>query len=399
MCYVPSEQRRLKSKNRPRRMREFLLNKNFMPNRRSWVEVDGRALRHNLKILRGLIPRATQIMAVVKANAYGHGLVAVSCELAAMGIDWLGVANVAEGVVLREAGIARPIMLLSATLPEEMGEAVRHRLTPILSSYREAQALDLAARKQQQRAEAHFKIDTGMGRLGCWHEEADRELARLRLLPGIAVKGLCTHFASADDDPSLTRKQWKAISPFFLQNNDLLCHAANSPAVTRRYGFHAGLVRAGLALYGVAATAADRRLGLRPALAWKSRVSLLREIGSGRTVSYGATYRTRSTERQAVVAMGYGDGYFRLHSNQGHLLVRGVRCPIRGRVTMDQIMVDVTRVPDCRVGDEVMALGQQGGREITALDLAVEAQTIPWEILTNIGARVPRVYRHFRTSV
>jgi len=370
-----------------------------MLNRRSWVEVDGRALRHNLKILRSLIPRTTQLMAVVKANAYGHGLVAVSCELAAMGIDWLGVANAAEGVTLREAGIKCPIMLLSATLPEEMDEAVRHRLTPILSSYREAQILDRVARKQKKRAEVHFKIDTGMGRLGCWHEEASQELARIRLLPGIMVKGLCTHFASADDNPSLTRKQWKAILPFFSGNKDLLCHAANSPAVTHRYGFHADLVRAGLALYGVAATSMDQRLGLRPVLTWKSRVSLLREVRSGRTVSYGATYRTHSTECQAVVAMGYGDGYFRLHSNKGHLLVRGIRCPIRGRVTMDQIMVDVTRVPDCRVGDEVVALGQQSGREITALELAMEAQTIPWEILTNIGARVPRAYRHFKSKV
>jgi alanine racemase len=367
-----------------------------MLNRRSWVEVDGRALRHNLKILRGLIPRATQLMPVVKANAYGHGLVAVSCELAAIGADWLGVANVAEGVTLRKAGIECPVMLLSATLPEEMGEAVRHRLTPILSSYREARGYDRAARKQGKRVEVHFKIDTGMGRLGCWHEGAHEELARIRRLPGLAVRGVCTHFASADDDPQLTRAQWKLISPFFSENEDLLCHAANSPAVTHRYGFHADLVRAGLALYGVAATSVDKRLGLRPVLTWKSRVSLLREVRGGRTVSYGATYRTRSTERHAVVAMGYGDGYFRLHSNKGHLLVRGVRCPIRGRVTMDQIMIDVTRVPDCRIGDEVVALGRQGKGEITAGELGTEAQTIPWEILTNIGARVPRVYRHFR---
>jgi alanine racemase len=369
-----------------------------MLNRRSWVEVDGRALRHNLKILRGLIPRATQLMAVVKANAYGHGLVAVSCELAAIGVDWLGVANVAEGVALREAGIKRPIMLLSATLPEEMDEAVRHHLTPILSSYREAQILNRVACAQDEKAEAHFKIDTGMGRLGCWHEEAHAELGRIRRLSSIAVKGLCTHFASADDDAKLTRAQWKAVSPYFSENKDLLCHAANSPAVTHRYGFHADLVRAGLALYGVPATSVDKRLGLRPVLTWKSRVSLLRDVRAGRTVSYGATYRTRSMERQAVVAMGYGDGYFRLHSNKGHLLVRGVRCPIRGRVTMDQIMIDVTSVPDCHVGDEVVALGHQNNEEIRARELAVEAQTIPWEILTNIGARVPRIYRYFRSD-
>lgn len=369
-----------------------------MVNRRSWVEVDGRALRHNLKVVRGLIPRTTQLMAVVKANAYGHGLVAMSCELAAIGIDWLGVANVAEGIALREAGIGIPIMLLSATLPEEMTEAVRHNLTPIVSSYHEALLFDRAARSRKKVVDVHFKIDTGMGRLGCWHEQAREELAQVRLLPGVAVRGLCTHFASADDNPSLTRAQWKLIAPFFTENKDLVHHAANSPAMVRRYGFHADLVRAGLAIYGVAPAKTSKPLGLRPALTWKSRISLLREVKPGRTVSYGATYRARSIERHAVVTMGYGDGYFRLHSNKGHLLVRGRRCPIRGRVTMDQIMIDVTRVPGCRVGDEVVALGHQGGAEIAAQELAIHAQTIPWEILTNIGARVPRAYRNFKSA-
>jgi alanine racemase len=222
-------------------------------------------------------------------------------------------------------------------------------------------------------------------------------LARIRRLAGLNVKGLCTHFASADHDIGLTHAQWKAISPFFAENNDLLRHAANSPAVTRRYGFDADMVRVGLALYGIAPNPDDQGLGLRPVLTWKSRVTLLHEMARGRTVSYGATYRVASPQRHAVVAMGYGDGYFRLHSNASHMLVRGKRCPIRGRVTMDQIMIDVTRVTGCRVGDEVVALGSQGGEEILARELALQAQTIPWEILTNIGARVPRIYKHFKT--
>jgi alanine racemase len=168
--------------------------------------------------------------------------------------------------------------------------------------------------------------------------------------------------------------------------------------VTRRYGFHADLVRLGLALYGIAANPDDQGLGLRPVLTWKSRVTLLHEVERGRTVSYGATYRVPSRQLQAIVAMGYGDGYFRLHSNASHMLVRGKRCPIRGRVTMDQIILDVTRVAACRVGDEVVALGAQGGEEIQARELATQAQTIPWEILTNIGARVPRIYKYFRST-
>ncbi len=337
-------------------------------------------------------------MAVVKANAYGHGLVPMARELEAIGTDWLGVANVAEAALVREAGVRLPILLLSATLPEEMPEAMQRKLTLTLSSCEEAKRLDRVARALGKKAEVHFKIDTGMGRLGCWHAKARGELARVRRLPGIVVKGLCTHFASADDNAGLTRTQWQAISPFFEENRDLLRHAANSPAVTRRYGFDADMVRVGLALYGVAPNPDDQGLGLKPLLTWKSRVTLLHEMAKGRTVSYGATYRVPSPQKQAVVAMGYGDGYFRLHSNASHLLVRGRRCPIRGRVTMDQTMIDVTRVPGCRVGDEVVALGGQGGEEIRARELATQAHTIPWEILTNIGARVPRVYKNFKTT-
>jgi alanine racemase len=365
---------------------------------RCWVEVDGRALRHNFRILRGLIPQATQIMAVVKANAYGHGLVAMARELEAIGTDWLGVANVAEGAALREAGVKLPILLLSATLPEEMEEAVRQKLTLTLSSFREAKKLEKIARALHRKPDVHFKIDTGMGRLGCWHPHAREELALIRRLPNLRVTGLCTHFAAADDNAGLTAAQWKSISSLFEENSELLRHASNSPAVTRRYGFDADMVRLGLALYGIAPHPEDQVLGLRPILTWKSRITLIREMARGRTVSYGATYRVPSPQKQAVVAMGYGDGYFRLHSNASHLLVRGIRCPIRGRVTMDQIMIDITRVPGCRVGDEVVALGSQAGEEIRARELATQAHTIPWEILTNIGSRVPRSYKYFKCA-
>ena len=238
-----------------------------------------------------------------------------------------------------------------------------------------------------------------MGRLGSWHTEAEAELKRVQAVKGMAVTGLCTHFASADEDARLTRTQWRMMAPFFAAHPRLLRHAANSPAVTHGYGFAADMVRLGLALYGVPPHPRDERLGLRAVLAWKSRICLLREVGAGRTVSYGATYRTPARQRHAVVAMGYGDGYLRANGPRGHLLVRGVRCPIRGRVTMDQIVIDVTRVPGARVGDEVIALGGEGTSAIPAQELARNAGTIPWEILTNIGARVPRRYRGMREAV
>jgi len=367
------------------------------PHRRCWVEIDGRALRHNYKLLRSLIPRTTQVLAVVKANAYGHGLVTMAQEFETIGTDWLGVANVAEGVALRKAGIKVPILLLSVTLPEEMEDAIRHKLTLTLSAFDEAKTLDKIARGLKRRVEVHFKIDTGMGRLGCWYRRAREEFERIRCLSGLRVNGIYTHFACADDNAEMTRAQWKAIGPFFAENEKLVRHAANSPAVTRRYGYHADLVRLGLALYGIAPNPRDQALGLQPVLTWKSRVTLLHEVERGRTVSYGATYKVPSRQRHAVVAMGYGDGYFRLHSNASHMLVRGKRCPIRGRVTMDQVILDVTHIPGCRVGDEVVALGSQGSEEIQTRELALQAHTIPWEILTNIGARVPRFYKNFRS--
>jgi alanine racemase len=369
-----------------------------MPGRRCWVEIDGRALRHNLRTLRRLLPRTTRVLAVVKANAYGHGLVPMAREFEALGADWLGVANTAEGMALRHGGIVKPILLLSATLPEEMDDAVRHKLTLTVSSLEETRALARVGRRLHQPAGAHFKVDTGMGRLGAWHVAAAAEFQRVLAVKGVNIGGLCTHFASADEDARMTRDQWRAFTPFLEAHPNLLRHAANSPAVTRGYGYHADMVRLGLALYGVPPHPRDARIGLRPVLTWKSRVCLLRDVGPGRTVSYGATYRTRSRERHAVVAMGYGDGYFRANGSGGHLLVRGVRCPIRGRVTMDQIVIDATRVPGVRVGDDVVALGGQGRSPVTAQELAAQSGTIPWEILTNIGARVPRQYHHFQTK-
>ena len=367
-------------------------------NHRCWVEVDGRSLAHNFKILRGLIPKETRLLAVVKANAYGHGLVATTRELEALGADWFGVANVYEGAALRDAEITKPILLLSATLPEEMKLAVEQRLTLTISSVEEARALDEVAGRLAHKAEIHFKVDTGMGRLGTWHEVAREELARVQDFSNVKVGGLYTHFASGDDNEEMTRTQWDFIAPLFEENAGLIRHAANSPVVTRRYGFPADMARVGLALYGIAPNALDDDLGFAPALTWKSRVVELREVPAGRTISYGATYRTSRRERHAVVGMGYGDGYFRAHSQGGHLLIGGKCCAIRGRVTMDQIIVDVSGVPDCRVGNEVVALGRQGAEKIDARDLATEAGTIAWEILTNVGARVPREYVNFQTS-
>jgi alanine racemase len=368
------------------------------PDPRCWVEVDGAALRHNLRFLRRHIPRHTLVMAVVKANAYGQGLIAFARECEASGIEWIGVANVHEGIELRSAGLTLPVLLLSACLPEEFSAAVHYRLTPILSSMEEARGWSLAVihSSGRKKPEAHFKVDTGMGRLGAWHESATTVLAEMEQLPGVNITGICTHFASADSDEAMTARQWRRFQALRDLFPGKMVHAANSAGIFVDLRPAADCVRTGLLLYGVGPESI--RTQLRPVMCWKSRLTLIHRVPAGRTISYGSTYRLKKMETLAVVSAGYGDGYFRSHSHRAEVLVGGIRCPIRGRVTMDQLVVDVSRVKNPRPGQEVVLLGRQGKENITADELATSAETIPYEILTNISSRVTRFYRRFRSE-
>lgn len=359
---------------------------------RCWAEIGGAALRHNLKVIRRELPRGVQVMGIVKANAYGHGVIPVARELVRQGVKILCVANVAEARELRDAKLREPILLLSACLPEEMEEAIRCGAMPTLSTWDEARLLDRAARKLKVRAKAHFKIDTGMGRLGAWHEEAARLLERIAQLPGVEVTGVYTHFASADVDDKLTRTQLQRFAALWAEFGDRLIHAANSPALFRYPESVFDAVRPGIMLYGLSVVDGWQPK-LRPVLEWKSRVTLVHSLPRGRTVSYGATYRLPQEQRLATVAVGYADGYPRLLSNRGSVLVKGQRCPIRGRVTMDQIIVDVSKARGVTVGTEVVLIGKQGREQILASDLASMTGTISYEILTGISSRVPRVFK------
>ncbi|CAB4244564.1 Alanine racemase [Methylacidimicrobium sp. AP8] len=362
---------------------------------RCWAEIDGSALRHNLAVIRSRIAEETKLIAVVKANAYGHGLVPVAKELVGGGADVLGVSNVQEAAELRAAGITTtPILLLSACLPNEFAQAIACRAWPTISTYEEAKRLNAAARKAGVRAQAHFKIDTGMGRLGLWGAEAVKELKRAERLPSVEIGAVCTHFSSADEDPERTEAQWTEFLRWRPHFADKKLHVANSAALWRKTVYACSFVRIGLALYGLPPMPFLRRL-LRPVLSWKTRITLLRQLPAGRTVSYGATYVLRKAQTVATLAIGYGDGYSRSLSNRAQVLVRGSRCRIRGRVTMDQTIVDVSGVPGCKVGDEAVVLGSQGDQAIYAEELAKMAGTIGYEILTSVGARVPRIYRNF----
>ena len=363
--------------------------------RRCWAEIDLGALAHNARVAREAAGDGADVMAVVKADAYGHGMVAVGAALES-GVDLFGVASVEEGVRLRMAGCRKPIMLLGAVTPDFFPWLLEHDLQAMVSNVDEARGLAAAATDGGKPVAVHLMLDTGMGRIGFVD---DGQLGQLSGLDGIEIVGVASHYPSADEDAEYTRDQLArflgrvrqaGLSPRWL-------HIANSAGLLGFPSEATSLVRAGLMLYG-SSPLAEHQPSLRPAMTWKSRISLLRDLPPGQSISYGRTFFTEREPftRVATVSVGYGDGYPRALSGRGaQVLVRGQRCPVLGRVTMDQIMVDVSGLGDVVVaGDEVVLIGEQGRERILAGELAELAGTIAWEIFTGITARVSRVYVH-----
>ena len=365
---------------------------------RLWAEIDAGALAHNVALLRRSFAPA-RVMAVVKANAYGHdvGLIAPAC--AAGGLRDFGVATPAEGEHLRAlVPQSAAVYLLGPAFPEEAPAIARHRLTPLLSSPDTARALSEAASALGFIADVHLDVDTGIGRAGVAVAEVPAFLSLLDRLPGLRVTGIATHFASADEDPADACAQ-HALFAALLQDlgpraAGLLIHEANSPAgLHLPPAAHQGLVRPGLLLYGIEPVPGDfGRMPLRPVLSLKTRVTLCRALPGGATISYGRTYVVPPGGGvYATLGVGYGDGYPRRFSNAGHILLRGFRAPICGRVCMDQTVVDVSRIPGVRAGDTATLIGTDGGETITAGDLAAALHTTPHEITTALTARCPRL--------
>ncbi|HEY6167866.1 MAG TPA: alanine racemase [Verrucomicrobiae bacterium] len=370
---------------------------------RCWAEVDLDALRENLAWLRHRVGPQVKIMTVVKADAYGHGLKQIAALLMQSGTDVFGVANLAEAHAIRSVGRGWPILMLGACLPDEVAPAVRDGVMPTISSLDEARRFSAEALSHHKTVDVHLKVDTGMGRLGARPEDAVTLAKRVTQLPGLRLQGVFTHFSSAEDDAAFTRGQEACFRRVLLELAragiaPLLIHASNSAALLHQpKSFHA-LVRPGLLVYGVVPiggrrAAASLRKQLRPALSWKARVGFVKNVPAGAALSYGHTFVAPQAMRVATVTVGYGDGYPRAGSNRAEVLVRGRRCRVLGRVTMDQLLVDVSRVRRAKVGDEVVLIGRQGRSEITAHDLANWFGTIPWEVLTAITYRVPRIYR------
>jgi alanine racemase len=363
------------------------------------VEVDLGAIKRNVVNLRQCAPTA-QLMAVVKADGYGHGALPVAKAALEAGATWLGVAILEEALELRRAGLDVPILIFGYVPPDRAAEVVRYDLRPALFDRVLAEALDQQGRAQGRKAKVHLKVDTGMGRVGIPFDRAVDFARWMEELPHLEVEGLFTHFAVADEpDNPFTGVQ---IDRFESARAALrsagieppVVHACNSAGLMLHPRAHYSLVRAGIALYGLPPDPKVRwPVELVPALSWRTRVSMVKTVPAGSPISYGCTYRTQRTERIATLPVGYADGYSRLLSNRAEVLIHGRRCPVVGRVCMDQTMVRLPDDLEVRPGDEVVLIGKQGTEKISASDLAGLIGTINYEIVCAIGRRVPRLYR------
>ena len=373
---------------------------------RTWVEVDLGRIAANVGTLRKRLPDDTGILMTVKADAYGHGLVAVSRAALGAGVWGLGVAALSEARILRREGIAGPIVCLMPILPGEAADAVALDIVPAVTAWEQAEALAAAARSAGRRLPVHVEVDTGMGRAGVRDEDAAALVLRIHNeLQGLILDGIFTHFASADEaDSSFTEHQLDRFDALLEALADrgvrpARVHAANSAAALRFRRAARAVVRPGIALYGATgeiATGGDA--GWRgddvfePALSWHARVVTVKTLAAGDAVSYHRRYIAAGAERIAVLAVGYGDGWPLPLSNRGHVLLRGRSTPIRGAVCMDLTMVDATPFPDLEAGEVATLLGRQGEERQGVEDVGREAGLMSYAVLTGIGSRVPRVY-------
>ena len=363
-------------------------------NYRCWAEIDRSALRHNAKFVRDRVGPA-ELLAVVKANAYGHGLIGVA-ETLADEAHLFGVANLEEAMALRES-VSHPIVILGPALPGERPTIAERGFIPTISALEEAEDFNRVWRRSP--VDVNFKIDTGMGRMGVPEHEALDVLKKISIFSNIRIHSISTHLPVSGEDAGYTRDQLSRFGEIMRQFRaevpiDYKAHVLQSAGLLGFVG-HAGpfdIVRAGIVLYGISPLPEFQKF-LKPAMTWKTRISLLRDMPKGSSISYGRTFITPRKMRIATLSAGYADGYpWHLSNCDTHVLVRGQRCALLGRVTMDLMMIDVSKIDNVQVGDEVVLMGRDGNEEISCAELARMAGTIPWEITTRIGARVRRVY-------
>lgn len=367
--------------------------------RPTWAEVDLGVIGRNLRLIKQMVGPHRSIMAIVKADAYGHGAKQVARVALRAGADWLGVAFPEEGAELRDSGIAAPMVVLGPVFPEQVGLALGKDLSVSVSGMELARALEQEAAKRGVWAKVHVKVDTGMGRLGIPLDKTLDFLRKLVSLPHLMIEGLYTHLATAEEPNS--HFAMEQLSRFLEVDQKARAvgikipfrHAANSAGLLFFEQSRLDIVRPGIMIYGCSPNPnAPNPLPLGPALAWKTRVAHLKAVEAGESISYGRTFVASGPMKVAVLPLGYGDGLPRNLSNRGEVLIRGHRAPIVGMICMDMTIVDVTSIHGVELGDEVVLVGRQEGQEIRAEEMAQWAGTISYEILCGIGKRVPRLY-------
>ncbi len=375
----------------------------FPRGRPTWAEIDLSALAHNFRVIRKHVGDGVNILAAVKANAYGHGAIECARRLEAEGVDWLGVALPEEGVELRQAGITRPILCLGGFWQGQETSLLQHRLTPVVYRLDVIEALDRAARDANVCADVHVKIDTGMGRLGVRADKVPEFCDALTRFQNVRIDGLMTHLAAADDeskeeftdlqlsrfDQSIAAFRERGFTPTFV-------HAANSAATFAKRRSTDNLVRPGGSLYGFVRDVFPANIDtppLQPVMSLHSRIVLLKTVPRGEKLGYGCTFETPRKSLIATLPIGYDDGYRRALSNKGRVIVRGYLAPVVGRVSMDLALIDVTDVEGVCADDQVTLLGCDGDLSIRAEDLGELAKTISYEITCGISSRVPRIYK------
>jgi len=360
---------------------------------RCWAEIDQSALRHNVTVVRERLGPGVELLAVVKANGYGHGLVGVAKALA-QDAQFFGVANLEEATSLRSE-VSHPIIILGPALPAERLLIAEGGFIPSISTFEEAREFDRLA--QRTPVAINLVVDTGMGRIGVLQAEAKALFKKITTLSNIKIQSLSTHLPVANEDADFTRAELVQFAELVKKlradfPGDYKTHVLQSAGALAFADPPFDIVRAGIMLYGISPLSEFQEL-LRPVLTWKTRISLIRDMPAGHGISYGRTFITPREMRVATLSAGYADGYPRHLSNrEAAVLVRGQRCALLGRITMDLMMIDVSHIDGAIVGDEAVLMGRQGDQEISATELAERAGTISWEIITRIGQRVRRVY-------
>ncbi|HOE26622.1 MAG: alanine racemase [Candidatus Aureabacteria bacterium] len=367
---------------------------------KTWAEIDLGAVRDNIARIRAKLGRGVHLLAVVKADAYGHGMTRISRVALRSGASWLGVSNIYEALKLRKAHPEARILVLSAGMVGHAEAIVRHRVTPVICSAAMLDAVSRAALRAGRAVDIHAVVDTGMGRIGVWHEGAFDFIRRARRTRGVRLQGISSHFACASDrDLSFATLQLDRFRRVLLKCRRAgirvpLVHIANSGALLGLPASYFNLARIGIMLYGVyPSREVVKSVPLRAALTLKTEICYLKQVPPGRSISYCRSYATYRDTAIATIPIGYGDGYCRLLSNRGEVLVRGRRAPVVGNVTMDQTMIDVGHIPGARVGDEVVVIGRQGDDEITVNEVADLTGTIPYDVMCAMGKQVQhRIY-------